>query len=138
MRLEKIVPDTNIFVSGFINSFGAPGRLLDLVLDGAVSVAYDDRLFAEWHEVLHRGKFGFDPGSVGTVLEFIQNEGAKVRAPPLGAKLPDLDDVPFLEVAHAAKASLITGDLKHYPEEERRGVEVMSPAEFLQRWISEA
>lgn len=137
MRPERIVPDTNILVSALINGFGAPGRILDLVLDGAISVAHDDRLFEEWREVLYREKFGFDSGDVETVLGFIESEGVGVQASPRGAKLPDPDDVPFLEVARAAEAVLVTGNLKHYPEEERKGVEVMGPAELLKTWLSE-
>jgi putative PIN family toxin of toxin-antitoxin system len=137
VRPERIVVDTNTLVSALINSFGAPGRVLDLVLAGEVTVAHDDRLFAEWRDVLHREKFGFAERDVDTMLSFIENEGIGVKPPPLGAELPDPDDVPFLEVAHAAEAILVTGNLKHYPEEERRGVEVVGSAEFLKRWISE-
>ncbi len=137
MRPERIVVDTNTLVSALINSFGAPGRVLDLVLAGEVGVAHDDRLFAEWRDVLHREKFGVAERDVDTVLNFIESEGTGVKPSPLGAKLPDPDDVPFLEVAHAAEAILVTGNLKHYPEEERRGVEVVGSAEFLERWISE-
>lgn len=131
MHLERAVPDTNIVVSAPINSFGAPGRTLDLVLDGAASVAHDDRLFAEWREVLYRENFGFDSGDVEAVLGFIENEDIRVQAQPPGAKLPNSDDLPFLEVAHAAQAILVTINLKHYPEAERKDVEVLEPTRFL-------
>jgi uncharacterized protein len=137
VRPERIVLDTNTLVSALINSFGAPGRVLDLVLSGEVVVAHDDRLFAEWRDVMYREKFGFDRRDVEIVLGFMESEGIGIKAPPLGANLPDPDDVPFLEVAHATGAALITGNMKHYPEEERRGVEVMGAAEFLEKWISE-
>ena len=138
MLLRRIVPDTNVLVSALINSFGAPGRVLDLVLDGAVVVAHDDRLFAEWREVLLREKFGFDAADVEAVLGFLNTEGVSVQAPPIGAGLPDPDDTPFLEVAHAAGALLVTGNLKHYPRKERKGVEVLEPAAFLEKWVSDA
>jgi hypothetical protein len=38
-------------VSAQLNSFGAPGGVLDLVLAGELIVACDDRLLAEWRQV---------------------------------------------------------------------------------------
>lgn len=138
MSSEKVVLDTNILVSGLLSSFGPPGRILDLALSGEVVVAYDDRILSEWREVLHREKFGFSERYVETLLDFLESEGLKVNSPPLGVELPDPDDVPFLEVAHAAGATLITGNTKHYPRETRQGAVVLDPASFLQRWTSKA
>ena len=131
MSQERVVLDTNVVVSALLNSFGAPGRVLDLVLAGELTVAYDDRVLAEWREVLRREKFGFAVRDVEALLGFVEAEGLGVNPKPLGAELPDPDDVPFLEVAHAAEATLITGNTKHYPEEARRGVAVLNPATFL-------
>jgi putative PIN family toxin of toxin-antitoxin system len=133
---ERVVLDTNVVVSALLNSFGAPGRVLDLVLAGELTVAYDDRVLAEWREVLRREKFGFAVRDVEALLGFVEAEGLGVNPKPLGAELPDPDDVPFLEVAHAAEATLITGNTKHYPEEARRGVAVLNPATFLNKWTS--
>lgn len=117
MSPERVVLDTNVVVSALLNSFGAPGRVLDLVLAGELTVAYDDRFLAEWREVLRREKFGFAARDVEALLGFVEAEGLGVNPKPLGADLPDPDDVPFLEVAHAAEATLITGNTKHYPKE---------------------
>lgn len=129
-----MVLDTNVLVSALINSFGAPGRVLDLALAGELTVTYDDRIMTEWRDVLHREKFGFAQRDVEALLQLFEGEGFAVNAPPLGVDLPDMDDVPFLEVAHSAGAVLITGNLKHYPPEMLRGVEVMEPTAFLHRW----
>lgn len=137
MKPEKVVLNTNVLVSGLLNSFGPPGRILDLVLVGEFSVAYDDRILGEWREVLRREKFGFPSRDVETLLDFVESEGYRVTPPPLGADLPDPDDAPFLEVAHEARAMLITGNQKHYPPEERQEVEVIEPAVFMERWLSE-
>jgi uncharacterized protein len=135
---EKVVPDTNVLVSALLNSFGPPGRILDLVLAGELVVAHDDRILSEWRAVLRREKFGFSVSDIEALLSFVDDEGLKVNPSPLGVELPDPDDVPFLEVAHTAEATIITGNTKHYPPEMRRGGEVMEPAAFIERWISEA
>ena len=136
MSLERVVLDTNVLVSALLNSFGAPGRVLDLVLAGELTVAYDDRVLAEWRQVLRREKFGFSAGDIEVLLGFVESEGISVNASPLAIELPDQDDLPFLEVAHAAEATLITGNTRHYPPEARRGVAVLDPASFLDEWTS--
>lgn len=130
--------DTNVVVSALLNSFGAPGRILDLALAGELVVAYDDRVFSEWREVLVREKFGFPPADVDSLLAFFEEEGLKVTPSPLGVELPDPDDLLFLEVAREAEATLVTGNLKHYPPESRQSVEVAGPAAFLDDWTSGA
>ena len=135
---ERVVLDTNVLVSGLLNSFGAPGRVLDLVLAGELIVAFDDHLLSEWRQVLRREKFGFSARDVETLLGFVEEEGFGVNPPPLGVELPDPDDVPFLEVARTAQATLITGNTKPYPTEARHGVEVMVSAASLERWTREA
>lgn len=99
-------------------------------------VARDDRILREWRDVLSRRKFGFSQRDTEALLAFLEAEGLPVSPPPLGVDLPDPDDVPFLETAHAAGAILVTGNLKHYPPGSRRGVRVMTPSEFLEAWIS--
>ena len=136
MSLERVVLDTNVLVSALLNSFGTPGRVLDLVLAGELAVAYDDRVLAEWRQVLHREKFGFSAGDIEVLLSFVEGEGISVNASPLAIELPDQDDLPFLEVAHASEAALITGNTRHYPPEARRGVAVLDPASFLDEWTS--
>jgi putative PIN family toxin of toxin-antitoxin system len=134
---QRVVLDTNVVVSALLNSFGPPARVLDLALAGELIVAYDDRVFAEWREVLGREIFGFSPADVGSLLALVEGERLGISPPPLGVELPDPDDLPFLEVAREAGATLVTGNTKHYPPDLRRGVEVIGPAEFLEGWVSE-
>ena len=130
--------DTNVVVSGLLDSFGASGRVLDLALAGELTVAYDDRVLLEWREVLQREKFGFSTADdVESLLAFFEEEGLRVAPSPLGVELPDPDDLPLLEVAREAGATLVTGNPRHYPPESRRGVEAMGSAAFLEGWTRE-
>jgi predicted nucleic acid-binding protein len=67
------------------------------------------------------------------MLEGIEWIGETVFASPLSAELPDLDDLPFLEVAAAAMAdALVTGNTRHYrPVNGRHDVRVLTPRELL-------
>jgi putative PIN family toxin of toxin-antitoxin system len=127
-----IVLDTNVLVSALLSPFGPPGRLLDLVLIGEIQLALDDRLLAEYREVLSRPRFRFAPSDVAALLAFLEREAVHVVAPSLHIKLPDTDDLMFLEVAHASGAVLVTGNSRHFPEECRGTVAILSPRDFIE------
>jgi putative PIN family toxin of toxin-antitoxin system len=129
-----VVLDTNILVSALLSPFGPPARVLDMVLRGDLRAVTDDRLMAEYREVLARPKFGFAPEDVATVLAYLETDGERVTARPLPHELPDPDDLPFLEVAMEAEAVLITGNTAHYPETARGGIRVVAPGEFVRAW----
>jgi len=129
-----VVLDTNILVSALISPFGPPARVLDMVLGGDIQVAYDDRLLAEYREVLARPKFSFAPEDVAALLAYLETDGEHMTARSLPHALPDADDLPFLEVATQAGAVLITGNVVHYPPAVRGAVQVNTPAEFLRVW----
>jgi uncharacterized protein len=134
MRLAVL--DTNVVVSAGINPAGAPARLMmDWVLEGLVQVVTSPWVASEYREVVRRAKFhcyGFPP----LWLEFLIEES--LRLPDSEGwrySGPDPKDLPFLALAHAAGAWLLTGNLKHFPEPIRNGVTVLSPADYLAHLI---
>ena len=132
----KIVLDTNIVVSGLLQPKGNPAQVLALALAGAVQVCHDERILAEYAEVLARPRFKFDARRVREVLTKLDSDGLAVDATSQGdLQLPDADDEPFLAVALAASADfLVTGNLSDYPPDKRRGCAVVSPAAFIEHW----
>jgi putative PIN family toxin of toxin-antitoxin system len=132
----KIVLDTNIVVSGLLQSQGNPGQVLPLVLSGAIQVCHDECILAEYAEVLARPRFKFDPKRVHEVLNKIEADGLAIDAgKETDLDLPNPDDEAFLEVALAASADfLVTGNLADYPPDKRRGGNVISPAAFMTEW----
>ena len=129
--MRRVVLDTNVLVASLLQSAGLCGRLLDLVVDGAAEVCVDDRLLAEYAEVLARRKFHLPSEKVQTLLEFIRQTGIPVIAHPLPVTLPDPDDLAFLEVAASGAALLVTGNQRHFPKATTGAVSVLSPAECL-------
>jgi uncharacterized protein len=132
----KIVLDTNILVSGLLQSQGNPAQVLTLALAGAVQVCHDGRILAEYAEVLVRPRFKFDPKRVREVLAKLEVDGLAVDASGVSSlALPDADDEPFLAVAQAARVDfLVTGNIADYPPGKRQGCAVVSPAAFLEHW----
>ena len=128
----RIVVDTNVLVSGLLNPRGAPGRIVDLLLAGHVSLLVDDRIQAEYHEGLRRGRFGFDGRDVGALLAFIDATATHVHGTPLAERLSDTDDEPFLEAAIAGEAdALVTGNVRHFPARLAQGIRIVSPATIV-------
>jgi len=131
----SIVVDTNVLVSGLSGAGSPPAAVLDLVLSRQVRLAFDERIVAEYADVLARPEFEFPFEHVHAVLDFLWREGERIRPEPLALRLPDPDDAMFLEVAVSALASaLVSGNLRHYPLGQRRGVRVMTPREYVAAW----
>jgi putative PIN family toxin of toxin-antitoxin system len=129
----RVVLDTNVIVSGFLNPAGPPGTLVRLAAEGALSLCHDARILTEYREVLLRAKFGFPVVMVESFLEQIEAGGFLASAAPLPRSLPDPDDEPFLEIAVAVRAPLVTGNIRHFPSGARAGAELLSPAAFVEK-----
>jgi predicted nucleic acid-binding protein len=132
MRLAVL--DTNVVVSAGIRSGGPSAQLMmDWVLEGLVQVVTCPRIAEEYREVAQREKFrryGFPP----LWLEFLIGESLQLPDPAKWPyTVPDPKDAPFLALSKAAGAWLVTGNLKHFPKAARRGVTVLSPADYLDR-----
>ncbi len=50
----KIVLDTNVIVSAAMTAHGTSARIIDLLADGAFALCTDDRILAEYEDVLRR------------------------------------------------------------------------------------
>ena len=127
----RVVVDTNVLVSALLTPAGVCGRVLDLLAEGLLQPCVDERILAEYDELLRAPRFPFTAAQVATVLELLRTTGEPVAALPLDADLPDEGDRPFLEVAHAAQATLVTGNVRHFPEGSRKGATVLTVREFL-------
>ncbi len=126
-----VVLDTNVVVSGFLSPHGPPGRIMDLLLARQFRLAWDDRLSDEYSEVLSRPKFGFDPRLLDAFFAIFPFQEKVVALPWQGEASPDADDTMLLEIALAAGAPLVTGNLRHFPPSCRGAVAVLTPHEWL-------
>ena len=131
----KVVVDTNVLVSGLINPQGHPGRIVDLLRVGVLQVVVDDRILAEYRDVLAREAFHryFSKRDREDMLNYLDSNALHIAPRMVLPPLPDPGDTPFLEVALSEEAPLVTGSANHFPAERRRDCEVFGPAEFLRR-----
>ncbi len=130
----RVVIDTNVIVSGLIKVEGAPAQIINLLLNGRITLLYDSRVLQEYVEVLYRKKFGFKRNDIEPILDYIRNEGEYVTAEPTNKKFADKDDQMFYEVAQTANAKcMITGNKSHFPNEDL----IKNPREFIDLYLSE-
>ncbi len=130
----RVVVDTNVIVSGLIKVEGAPAQIINLLLNGRITLLYDSRVLREYVEVLYRKKFGFKTNDIEPILDYIRNEGEYVTAEPTSRKFVDKDDRMFYEVAKTANAKcMITGNKSHFPNEDL----IKNPKEFIDLYLSE-
>ena len=130
----RLVVDTNVLVSALLTPSGIPARLLERIQAGGHTLLFDARITDEYHRVLNRPEFSFSPVAVAELLSAVQTSGVEVDALPLEVRLPDSDDLAFLEVATAGLAdALITGNARHFvPVQGAHGIRVVSPREALE------
>jgi predicted nucleic acid-binding protein len=111
-----------------LSSRGPPAAVLNLVINGSVTIVLDTRIFDEYDAVLCRKKFAFAVATVQEILAFIRRESVFVLPLPVACTVPDPGDLPFIEVALHAQVPVVTGNTRHF---RKSGALVMTPAEFL-------
>ncbi|MDZ7752446.1 MAG: putative toxin-antitoxin system toxin component, PIN family [Gammaproteobacteria bacterium] len=128
----RVVIDTNVLVAALISPTGKPARIVDKIRAQAIQPVVGRAILEEYRLVLARPRFGFDTAAVDELLDDMAALSlAMPPAPVDAAGLPDADDAPFIGVAVAAGCPVVIGNSRHFPPD--CGVEVLSPAQFLQR-----
>ena len=124
-----VVLDTNILVSSLWSTNGAPARVVSMILTGQLIPCYDYRILTEYRQVLSRPRFNFSDGEIDALLEWIETSGRSIVADPINDPFIDESDKKFYEVAKFCGAILITGNLKHFPNDPQ----IMNVSSFLER-----
>ena len=136
-QTHLVVVDTNVLVSGLLSACGPPGRIVDWLRAGTICAVLDDRILAEYEDVVARPELKLPQREVKMVLSSIRNHARWIEVGPhhVVNSLPDPGDVPFAECARAAECSLVTGNKKHYPGRVFNGLGVLSPREFVEELV---
>ena len=127
----KIIIDTNVFISSRISALGNPAKIMRLIADGQIEFYYSSDILDEYKRVLSYEKFNFSIANQELSIEDIKNIGILINPPTSKMPLPDESDRVFYDAAKSVNAYLITGNLKHYPEESH----ILTPAQFLEVFL---
>jgi putative PIN family toxin of toxin-antitoxin system len=120
--------DTNVLVSALWSLDSNPGAVVALILSRELSACHCADIIAEYSEVLRRKKFKFSTDDVNALLRAIVLDGVSVVPPHVDLGFADESDRPFFEVASYCRCPLVTGNTRHFPQEDF----VMTPAAFLE------
>jgi putative PIN family toxin of toxin-antitoxin system len=130
----RVVLDTNVIVSAYLNQDGLPFFITKLALAGIVKLCSSEPVLAEYEGVLQRKSYPLDRRRAKLLLDKLRSASTIVR--PVGhlSETSDPDDNIFLECAQAAKADyLITGNTNHFPEDWKY-TEIVTPRGFINVW----
>jgi len=127
--MKKVVLDTNVMVSALTNGRGSSAKVLSSILDGKITILYDNRILFEYLEVLSKKEFGFNIELINDIIYFIRCEGTYVKiTETLDVIFNDETNKKFYEIYMAGDAHfLITGSRKHFPADSA----VIIPGEFI-------
>ena len=137
--MAKAVYDTNIVVSAVLHRDGLPALLLSLALGGGVRLFVSEEVLLEYEAVLKRPRFGLKGKGVEHLIGLIAEKATLVR-PTRRLQVIKGDDADnrILECALKAKADfIVTGNKRHFPFEEFRGIRIVTPREFINRVIQD-
>ena len=128
----KLVLDTNVIISAFINPAGNPSQILKLAINRKARLCYNTVILYEYESVMKRPKFSnrIDPKAVSRFIDLIRSIGISYSPVPGNKTLPDESDRIFYDTAKETGSVLVTGNLKHFPQEPF----IISPADFMRRF----
>ncbi len=135
----RVLPDTNVVISGLLTRGGHPSRIIDLWAKGRFTAVVCPAILEEYLTVLLRPRFAVI-GSAEERFALVRgltalNNTRLVQPDPsvrINAIQNDRADNRFLECAVAAEARfLVSGDRDLLVLGDFKGVTICSPADFL-------
>ena len=129
--MRKVVLDTNVLVSALWSNSGNPYDIMELVFANEIVPYFNDDIIEEYYEVLFRAKLRFPKNQVLGLIDELMKSGVFGEIVSSDELFIDESDRKFYDMAKSNEAFLITGNLKHYPNEPF----ILNPHSFLQkRW----
>lgn len=130
MNAVNVVLDTNVLVSALWSADGNPSHIVHMIPDGKIIPHFCIEILHEYKTVLSRPSFQFRSESVDELLERFVLFGRNVDSRKSDIPMPDESDRVFFDTAKNSGSTLITGNLKHYPNESF----ILTPVDFLSKF----
>ena len=133
--MYKVVLDTNVLISAIVFG-GKPREVFELILMEKVNLAISREILNEMRGVLSGRKFRYPQQVLHSILHSLENL-AEFVVPQKPVKIikDDPDDNRTLECALEAGAHIIISGDGHLLDVKRyRGIKIISPSDFLERF----
>jgi putative PIN family toxin of toxin-antitoxin system len=132
---ERVVIDTNVYVSRLIREQSIPGQAVGRAWREAVTLTSTDTL-EELRAVLNRPKFAryIQSEKIEPYIEKVGKFGLILVNSPIIRACRDPKDDKFLEVTvHGRADVIVTGDTDLLTLHPFRGIAILTPADYLKR-----
>jgi len=124
----NIVIDTNILVSAAISPVGNPAKIAALISNKTeIQVFYSAEILNEYERVLSYKRLNIATEIQTLIINTLEEFGILIEPTASTFPMPDESDRIFYDTARASGATLVTGNIKHYPKEPF----IVTPAEFI-------
>jgi putative PIN family toxin of toxin-antitoxin system len=121
--------DTNIVISAALSPNGNPAEIIKLIAENEnIQMFYSSEIISEYAKVLSYERLNFSEEKRTHAINTIKKHGTLIKPSISEIKLPDESDRVFYDAAKAANAYLVTGNIKHYPNEPQ----ILLPAQFFE------
>lgn len=128
----RLVLDCNVIIAAGLTR-GTCAAVVELAVRSH-EIVVSDGVVMEYRAVAQRPKHERAHQALKSILDSIDEVAFWVEPTTETFDLVDPDDEIFLQTAVAGGAvALVTGNRKHFPAASYTGVEVLSPAAFLER-----
>jgi len=131
--MTKIVLDTNIIISAALSSLGNPAKTINLIYEKKeVQLYYSLGILAEYERVLSRARLNISQKTQDMIISAVKENGILIEPPVSTFLLPDESDRIFYDAAKSSGAILVTGNIKHFPDEPF----IMTPHDFITQFAT--
>ncbi len=133
MNHDRIVIDTNVFISALLNPNGTPRKVINLAVS-QFSILQSEVTYQELETRLSKKKFDkyLSKEDRVTFLTFLRQKSLLIDITHQTTICSDLDDNKFLELAVSGMANyLITGDNELLILENYQEISIITPIHFL-------
>ncbi len=139
--MQKLVIDTNVFVSALIQRSYPYLIINELFVDGKIELCISDALLAEYYAVFNREKFARYSDFLNKaeiLIAEIEARSFKFTPKKKLTIISDKDDNKFLELADECKADfLITGNTNDFTIKKYKRTKIVTPKEYWESFKPE-
>jgi len=125
--VKRVVIDTNVLVSAAITPHGNPSKILMMFTDGHINLHFCTEMITEYSRVLAYSKFDLSDQAQAAIILDIISKGIPVTPKVSTIPLTHESDRVFYDTAKTSNSILVTGNIKHYPNEPM----IMTPTDFI-------
>ena len=134
----RVVVDTNVLISAVFFG-GKPEQIIDAWQKKKIELVISTKILAEYVDVLHRIAAKYPKVDVSRITTLITSFGLIIEARDLEEQVcTDSDDDKFIAAALASSSRvIITGDTHLLDVSGYSGIEMIQPAVFIKKYLSE-